>query len=80
MENENVLELKRKKNIKTITTINQELLTMLSIIKTIFNTLISIKILFSVLPIMVLIFIHYFIKGFINEHNLYYEDNSKRKR
>ena len=53
---------------------------MLNTIRTIFNVLISIIILFSILPIMVLLFIHYFIKGFINEHNLYYEDNSKRKR
>ena len=53
---------------------------MLNTIKTIFNILISTLILFSILPIMVLVFIHYFIKGFINEHNLYYEDNSKCKR
>ncbi len=48
----------------------------LSILKNIFNIILSIFILICVLPFMVLVFIHYFIKGFINEHNKYYEDNS----
>jgi len=49
---------------------------MLNTIKSIFNILISLLILFSILPIMILIFIHYFIVGFIKEHTKYYEDNS----
>lgn len=49
---------------------------MLKILKTIFNITITTLVLFCILPIMVLIFIHYFIKGFISEHNKYYENNS----
>lgn len=47
----------------------------LNILKNIFNIILSTFILFCVLPLMVLVFIHYFIKGFIKEHNKYYEDN-----
>ena len=42
---------------------------MLMIIKSIFKTLLAIIIVISCLPILVLIFLHYFIKGFIEAEN-----------
>jgi len=49
---------------------------MLMILKSIFRTLLALLIVISCLPIFALIFIHYFIKGFIAEENKQNEDNS----
>jgi hypothetical protein len=49
---------------------------MLMILKSIFKTLLALLIVISCLPIFALIFIHYFIKGFIAEENKQNEDSS----
>jgi hypothetical protein len=49
---------------------------MMKIGKSIFRTLLALLIVISCLPIFALIFIHYFIKGFIAEENKKNEDNS----
>jgi len=49
---------------------------MMKIGKSIFRTLLALLIVISCLPIFALIFIHYFIKGFIAEENKQNEDNS----
>ena len=48
---------------------------MMKIGKSIFRTLIALIILLSCLPIFAVIFIHYFIVGFIAEENKRNEDN-----
>jgi phage shock protein PspC (stress-responsive transcriptional regulator) len=50
---------------------------MLRILRSIFRTLIALIILLSCLPIFALIFIHYFIVGFIAEENKKNEDISE---
>jgi len=49
---------------------------MFMILKSIFRTLLALIILLSCLPIFILIFIHYFIVGFISEENKKNENNS----
>jgi len=48
---------------------------MLMILKSIFRTLIALLILLSCLPILLVIFLHYFIVGFIAEENKRNEDS-----
>jgi hypothetical protein len=48
---------------------------MLRTLKSIFRTLIALLILLSCLPMFLVIFLHYFIVGFIAEENKRNEDN-----